>query len=315
MSTLEDMRSLFRDITATSTYQLSDNQVDTYINQGGVEVSERLQLFTLKSEFTFMTEPYVSEYDLRTLGASDSNVLDKYTSFEPPVYFGGYRGTYFQDIGQFRANFSENQYLVSVASGNGLTSSFSFDLTSTSLLPNRVIISTQDSSGGTQVLQDDGEGALTGDGTGTVNYVTGACSVTFGTIPASGQSIDAQYVEVRPARPVALLYFGDKFTLRPVPDSSYQVRISGFKYLTALVEDGDIPEISSWWQLITYQAAVQYFQRNRDLQSVTEFTAVLQKYEDEALYRQARQIQTQTRKTIYDGVTVNRNLIYYPYRN
>jgi len=38
---------------------------------------------------------------------------------------------------------------------------------------------------GDQSLQDDGSGRLYGDGTGTVNYITGAVAVTFDAAPAS----------------------------------------------------------------------------------------------------------------------------------
>lgn len=44
---------------------------------------------------------------------------------------------------------------------------------------------------GTQVVEDDGNGNFTGDGTGTINYTTGAYSVTFNA-PAGGQ-VEADY--------------------------------------------------------------------------------------------------------------------------
>lgn len=48
--------------------------------------------------------------------------------------------------------------------------------------------------GGSQKLTDDGNGAFTGDGTGTINYTTGAFSVLFNTITTSGPTAD--YVPV-----------------------------------------------------------------------------------------------------------------------
>lgn len=44
-----------------------------------------------------------------------------------------------------------------------------------------------------QVVTDDGAGMLMGDGTGTVNYTTGAISVVFTTAPAGGSSITVAY--------------------------------------------------------------------------------------------------------------------------
>jgi len=44
-----------------------------------------------------------------------------------------------------------------------------------------------------QQLDDDGAGAFTGDGTGTINYVTGAVTVTFTAPPALGSTVTVTY--------------------------------------------------------------------------------------------------------------------------
>jgi len=49
---------------------------------------------------------------------------------------------------------------------------------------------------GTQSLTDDGEGNLTGSGTGTIDYATGAVDVTFTAAPAVGQLVYATYRNV-----------------------------------------------------------------------------------------------------------------------
>jgi len=46
-----------------------------------------------------------------------------------------------------------------------------------------------------QTIQDDKNGNLYGDGTGTINYVTGAYSVTFNTVTANPVTVDYQYEE------------------------------------------------------------------------------------------------------------------------
>jgi hypothetical protein len=48
---------------------------------------------------------------------------------------------------------------------------------------------------GVETFTDDGAGTLTGDaaGTGTIDYVTGAISVTFNAAPAAGANVDAAY--------------------------------------------------------------------------------------------------------------------------
>lgn len=44
-----------------------------------------------------------------------------------------------------------------------------------------------------QVLTDDGNGAFTGNGTGTINYTTGAVSITFTTAPVALSTVTATY--------------------------------------------------------------------------------------------------------------------------
>lgn len=50
-----------------------------------------------------------------------------------------------------------------------------------------------DGSNPVQVLNDDGEGAFTGDGTGTIDYTSGAVSITFTTPPAVASTVTITY--------------------------------------------------------------------------------------------------------------------------
>ena len=50
-----------------------------------------------------------------------------------------------------------------------------------------------DGSNPVQVLNDDGDGTFTGDGTGTIDYTTGAVSITFTTAPAVASTVTITY--------------------------------------------------------------------------------------------------------------------------
>jgi hypothetical protein len=72
------------------------------------------------------------------------------------------------------------------ANGDGVETDFSFTMTPTAgmaILPGSVVVTDS-----TETFTDNGDGTLTGDatGTGTVNYATGAISVTFNTAPVTG---------------------------------------------------------------------------------------------------------------------------------
>src|SRR6185437_5340777 len=87
---------------------------------------------------------------------------------------------------------------ISVGTGNGATTTFSATLSGTVSANSLGIFSAGDLVGG-----DGGNGhfstagTLTGAGaiSGTINYSTGALSVTFATAPASGAAITAEYIQ------------------------------------------------------------------------------------------------------------------------
>lgn len=76
--------------------------------------------------------------------------------------------------------------------GDGATTVFAGSLGYVPVIPSTVEITTV-AGGNDQVVNDDGAGALIGDGTGTVNYTTGAYSITFTTAPDLGEPIYFKY--------------------------------------------------------------------------------------------------------------------------
>lgn len=76
--------------------------------------------------------------------------------------------------------------------GNGVTKTFTHTLSAISGAKTAMYVSVTD---GTETFTDDRNGAMTGSlgGTGTVNYATGAVSVTFNTAPANLAAITCAY--------------------------------------------------------------------------------------------------------------------------
>lgn len=73
-----------------------------------------------------------------------------------------------------------------LGTGDDVTQAFSGSLGTTPILERTVVVQADN-----QLLTDDGEGNLTGDGTGTVDYTTGAVSVVFGAPVPSGINVIA----------------------------------------------------------------------------------------------------------------------------
>lgn len=77
--------------------------------------------------------------------------------------------------------------------GDDTTTDFTGTLTITGpLQPGKVTVS-DGAASSPQVLSDDGSGRLYGDGSGTINYATGAISVSFDAAPATGSDPEATF--------------------------------------------------------------------------------------------------------------------------
>lgn len=78
----------------------------------------------------------------------------------------------------------------SLGTGDGSTTQFSYTLSMLPMRPNRVSIRVD----GLDVATDDGSGNISGSGvTGTINYTTGALSVTFTIAPGSNANVIVNY--------------------------------------------------------------------------------------------------------------------------
>lgn len=104
----------------------------------------------------------------------------------------------------------------------------------------------------------------------TINYLTGAFTVTFPTAPKNNQVINAQVVPQITAMPQAMLFYENIFYLRPVPDQPYQINFEAYVRPTALLSEGQSPQLEEWWQYIAYGAAKKIFEDRMDTDSVSQ---------------------------------------------
>lgn len=73
---------------------------------------------------------------------------------------------------------------TNIGTGDDATTAFSGTVANTPVIENTVLI-----QAGVQTVTDDGDGNLTGNGTGTVDYDTGVASVTWGLPPNLGENV------------------------------------------------------------------------------------------------------------------------------
>lgn len=236
------------------------------------------------------------------------NFQNIYLSVHDPVYIAGYQSFYTQSREQLFGIYPKVNNIASIGvMGNGITQSFTgvinyqqsitnvppnSNLPAT-LLKNQVLFDSIDVNGlGLSLIDvpliDTTTGFQTIEGNlyapnnlpstppttvdldpaNTINYLTGAFTITFATPPAAGQPINSQTVPSICSLPQALMYYDNKFVLRPVPDQPYRVQFEAYVRPVALLQKNQSPELEEWWQYIAYGAARKILQDRMDLETV-----------------------------------------------
>lgn len=316
-STLNAIRTKVRRITrCPSTAQLSTADLDEYINTFVLyDFPEHLRLFSLREDFTFVCNPYQDIYVTDTSLATTDPLYDfknRYITVHPPVYIAGYQRMYSQSPEQFFGIYPKTNNIASIGFvGDGVTTAFSGFLTNVPVLANNVLFDSIDSSGNGLALVDYPTSNTTGSlglpgvpqvlpvPYGFINYVTGAFTVNFPTAPGDSQQINSQTVPYVPSLPQALLYFDDKFTLRPVPDQPYRVQFQVYRRPTELLDSGQKPELEQWWQWIAIGSAKKLFEDRLDMDSVALIMPEYKKQETLVLRRTIVENTNQRTATIF----------------
>lgn len=137
------------------------------------------------------------------------------------------------------------------------------------------------------------------DATNTINYVTGVYTITFVSAPASGAPINSQTVPQVLARPQAMLFHNNKFTLRPVPDQPYTINFEVYASPIFLMETTESPALNEYWQYIAYGAAKKIFEDRMDQESVQIIMPEFMKQQAMMLRRTIVQLTNERVSTIY----------------
>lgn len=273
-STLTAVRTKVRRLTRSpSTAQITDSEIDEYINTFILyDFPEHLRLKSLKTVFTFFTEPYIDEYDSGNPAEELHNFKNVYTSFHGPVFVDGSRVPFYQDRVQFYGVFPRTNTRVRIATGDGGTTAFTGTLDNVPIVKNNVLFSSIATDNSSLALNDfiggtGTTGLLDGTGLGTIDYVTGEYSLSFSAAPADGANIEAHTIPYIPAPPQAVLFYEDIFYVRPIPDQAYRVDLEAYTRPTELLA-GNSPELEQWWQYIAYGAAKKLFEDRTDEEGV-----------------------------------------------
>ena len=266
------------------------------------------------------------------------NFQNIYLSVHDPVYIGGYQSFYTQSREQFFGIYPKVNSIVSIGpAGDGVTTSFTGTINTQGaylapnqiqqvcLLKNQVLFSSVDAQYNGLALVDV---PLTDPNTGNqtaygnlyvpnalptgpivyptdllannnINYVNGQFTITFPVAPGAGEPINSQSVPSTTTLPQALLFYDNKFVVRPVPDQPYRVQFEAYIRPTELLANTDVPNLEEWWQYIAYGAAKKIFEDRMDIDSVQ---LILPEYKKQEMLCQRRSIVQYTNErtaTIY----------------
>jgi len=136
-----------------------------------------------------------------------------------------------------------------------------------------------------------------------INYATGQFVITFPFPPGPGKVIDSQTVPTTLARPQAMLFYDNKFIIRPVPDQPYRVNFEAFVRPTQLLASSDNPQLNEWWQYIAYGTSKKVFEDRMDIESVQQIMTEFKTQESLVLRRTIVQNTNERTATIYTEQT------------
>lgn len=299
-ATLENIKRKTRRLTRSLTFaQLSDSDLTDYINDFILyDMPEHLRLFTLRRVFTFYVEPNKDVY--RNNDSPElTDFINSIITIHDPAYVAGRRVFLTQSRDQFFNIYPPTQSIINIATGNNVTTNFIGTIQNRPFLRNQVTIASIDGNENGLVLRDDGQGNFTGDGVGTVNYLTGAFNVTFNVAPGADKNVTAHVFTYTASRPNSILYFNNEFTFRPVPDQPYRVDLEAYVRPSELLNNNDEPELEQWWQYIAYGAAKKIFEDRSDMDSVAAIMPEFKEQETLVLRRTIVQMTKERAATIY----------------
>jgi hypothetical protein len=322
-NTLADIISKVRRITKSpSANQITDGQITQYINTYYLyDFPAELRLKDTFSNWQFTCTPNQESYVLPT---------DTFITIEPPLYINGYQSHFTQSQEEFYKLYPRLGLQTNNNTGNGTVGPYAIQIQNFPVLQNQVLIGALDSGGNaasaTDTPIDIYTGTLSGPfiASGTINYLTGAISITFTNTIPGGNTIDVNTVPYQPSRPVAALFYDNTMFLRPIPDGFYLVEIAAYINPFAcpngslynpptdagenpagvgFISTLDTPQIKQWWQLIAWGASLKIFEDRGDIDNYMRFSPM---YEQQKLLAQRRTLVEQANErtaTIYTDQT------------
>lgn len=286
---LSDIRAKVRATTGRpDTSMMSNSVLDDYINKFYQYVlTKELKFFWEYTYYQFYTTPDVDQYPAP---------MSSFQTINPQAWCDGFPIDWYISPDLFYQDYPQQLNKQLVATGDGVTNSFSFNISAFPVLRRSVYV-----TDGVQVIQDvpdaqpsttgtfvDSQGAVV---SGTIDYSTGAVTgLAFTTAPVVNSNISVSSQVYVANRPQAILYFKsvplagstesernnqDYFVLRWIPDDVYLIKMQGIQIPPPLVNANDRPMRQDLGPLIAYGASLEIF---ADFNQMDQYDQVMVQY-------------------------------------
>lgn len=310
---LEKIRIKVRRITKhLSSAQITDDEIDEYINTFLLYDFPDLDLEELQTTCTFFTRPYVAEYDTNTSDANDPlyNFKNLYSDSFGDISVMGNTVDVYKDSQLFYTLYPKSINVMDTdKTGDAIITAFSGTLNSYPVIPGYVSFTAKGADNASLIVRDvPAASQLTGTlivpnnpaSVGTIDYITGDYSFDFPSAPAKGKTIYSHTITYETGIPSTVLFSGDKFTFRMIPDKTYRVEIVAYKRPVEMLTDGQLPELTQWWQYIAYGAAKKILE-DRSLPDLLSLIMPEYKHQEElVLAKTIKQLTGRQIKTIFN---------------
>ena len=324
-----------RMIKSPSSQTITDAQIGDYINRFVTQdMAARIELFELKTQYTFLTSANIFEYQLPFYTDSNGNNIriPVYQLLRQPIYCDGVEVGFFSSNDQFYKIFPELNNNETLATGNGTVGAYSLTFSASPVprgftddngrLTSFVFIYFVDSNNNTVFVQDDGKGNLvqvdsgnniiTLSGSpvlfGSVDYLKGTATVTFpeGSPVPSGNDINVISCPYSSGTPRAALFFNNVLKLYPVPDKSYKINIDAFLTPMQFLATTSAVPFAYMSKYIAYGSGLNIISDMSDDRLYAFYRPLFEEQERLVLRRTNRQNYTARIATIYSSqVTAN----------
>lgn len=318
-----------RIIKSSSDQEITDQTIGDYINRFYVyDMPERLQLFELKRQYTFVTIPNIFIYQFP---------YQNYQMILPPVYCDGVQMGYTQSDDQFYKIFPElvnnEQAILADGStgpyditfeGSPILRGFTSDAgtTNRNLLP-YVYINAIDIAGNQLYIVDDGFGVLNQtDETfqniivadaGTVDYINGTATFSFNNQIPAGEPINSMTSPYSAGFPRYALFFNNCIKLYPVPSRPHKMQFDAYITPSQFLDTSESAPFDYMSEYIARGAARKILSDNADYDQFQFYEPFFREQECLVLRRTDRQNSTMRTPTIFSATTSQNGLFNTQY--